>query len=235
MLEVKGLHLSYGPVTALTDISLEVKEGEVVSLLGANGAGKTSLLRAISGLEKISQGSVSFAGKPIHKLKAPKIVKLGIAHSPEGRHIFPEMTVQENLEMGAYTLKSKVSLQENLEKAFEYLPRLAERRKQKGGTLSGGEQQMLAVARAMMSNPRLLMLDEPSLGLAPQIIEQIFSIITQINEKEGVTVFLVEQNANEALLHSNRAYVLESGELTMQGDSEQLRHDPRVIEAYLGV
>ncbi|MHC4887520.1 MAG: ABC transporter ATP-binding protein, partial [Planctomycetota bacterium] len=189
----------------------------------------------ISQLEPAAAGSIAFEGSVLGGMPAYRVVELGIAHAPEGRHIFPELTVSENLDLGGYTLCDPKRIEEGRRRAFHYFPRLAERRDQAGGTLSGGEQQMLAVARALMSFPKLLMLDEPSLGLAPMIIDDIFDIIRKINREEGVTVFLVEQNANEALLHADRAYILEHGEINLSGDAETLRHDPRVIEAYLGI
>jgi branched-chain amino acid transport system ATP-binding protein len=234
MLKINNITMSYGPVTALKNISMDIKEGEIVAILGANGAGKTSLLRTISGLEIASEGSITFKGSTIQKVPSDKIVKMGIAHSPEGRRIFPEMTVLENLNLGAFFIKDKTKIQNNLETAFKYFPVLKERLNQLGGTLSGGEQQMLALARALMSSPALLMLDEPSLGLAPKIIEKIFEIITAINKEQNVSILLVEQNANEALYHSHRAYVLENGEITISGSAKELKSDPRVIEAYLG-
>ncbi len=233
-LEIKNLSLFYGAVQALRNIDINIEKNEVVSLLGANGAGKTSILNAISGLSSITNGEIIFNNNNLNKTSPNEIVKLGVAYAPEGRRIFPDLTVSENLDMGAYIINDINVKNENLEKAFHYFPLLKDRQKQLGGTLSGGEQQMLAVARALMSNPTLLMLDEPSLGLAPKIVEKIFEIITLINKDENVTIFLVEQNANEALLHSHRGYVLENGEVTMSGDSKTLRNDNRIIEAYLG-
>jgi len=234
MLNLSDITMSYGPIKALRKISMNIEKGEIVAILGANGAGKTSLLRTISGLEKPSSGSIVFKNGSILKSPPDSIVKSGIAHSPEGRRIFPEMTVMENLQLGAFFIKDKEIIAKNIETAFTYFPVLKERINQTGGTLSGGEQQMLALGRALMSSPTLLMLDEPSLGLAPKIIEKIFEIITAINIERNVSILLVEQNANEALMHSHRAYVLENGEITISGQSESLKTDPRIIEAYLG-
>jgi branched-chain amino acid transport system ATP-binding protein len=234
MLKIENITMSYGPVTALKNISMHIEKGEIVAILGANGAGKTSLLRTISGLETPLQGTISFKGQQIQNIPSDRIVKMGIAHSPEGRRIFPEMTVLENLHLGAFFIKDKELINKNLETAFAYFPVLKERLKQLGGTLSGGEQQMLALARALMSSPALLMLDEPSLGLAPKIIEKIFEIITAINKERNVSILLVEQNANEALYHSHRAYVLENGKITISGSSQEVKADPKIIEAYLG-
>ncbi len=234
LLEINNISVSYGPVKALEEVSLEIREGEVVALLGANGAGKTSLLNAISRLVPVSGGGIKYCNRDLTGVRADKVVRKGIAQCPEGRMIFPDLTVMENLHLGAYIVRDEADFKQNLEHAFNYFPVLSDRRNQKGGTLSGGEQQMLALARALMSSPRLLMLDEPSLGLAPKIIQQIFQIITRINREDNVTIFLVEQNANEALLHSNRGYVIENGRITMSGSSADLRKDPRIIEAYLG-
>jgi branched-chain amino acid transport system ATP-binding protein len=234
MLEVLGAEVAYGPVRALRGASLRVAPGEVVALLGANGAGKSSLLRAVSRLVPLSGGSVVYRGRDLCRTAAHRVVELGIAHCPEGRRIFPDLSVAENLDMGGYTVRDAARLRAARERAYRYFPALAGRGRQKGGTLSGGEQQMLAVARALMSSPQLLLLDEPSLGLAPMVMGQIFDIIRQINREEGVTVLLVEQNANEALLHADRAYVLEQGRITMEGPADELRRDPRVIQAYLG-
>jgi len=234
MLKLENIFLNYGPINALKNININLKIGEIIAILGANGAGKTSLLRVISKLETSSQGNIKFKNKSMIKETPDSIVKLGIAHSPEGRKIFPELTVYENLQLGAYIIKDKNIILKNIKKAFHYFPILKARLHQTGGTLSGGEQQMLALARALMSSPQLLMLDEPSLGLAPKIIQQIFEIITEINKEENVSILLVEQNANEALRHSNRAYVLENGQITISGISEALRNDKRIIEAYLG-
>ena len=234
MLKIENLSLNYGPISALQNININLDFGEIISILGANGAGKTSLLRAISKLESPQTGDVIFKGESIIKKTPDAIVKLGIAHSPEGRKIFPELTVMENLQLGAYIVKDKKLISDNVEKAFHYFPILKERINQTGGTLSGGEQQMLALARALMCSPQLLILDEPSLGLAPKIIQQIFNIIIAINKEQNVSILLVEQNANEALKHSNRAYVLENGKIAFSGSSKDLRNDKRIIEAYLG-
>lgn len=234
LLELKDVHLAYGPVRALRGISLTVKAGEIVALLGANGAGKTSTLRAISRTSPFQRGHILFDGRGLDRLPAHRIVAAGIAHAPEGRRIFPDLTVLENLAMGGYCIRNRDQYQENLERVFHYFPLLAERRSQCGGTLSGGEQQMLSVGRALMSSPRLLMLDEPSLGLAPMIVERIFEILVHINQQEKVAIFLVEQNAGEALRHAHRAYIMETGCITMNGAADSLLHDERVRVAYLG-
>ncbi len=234
MLELNNVHVAYGAVKALKGISLRIDAGEVVALLGANGAGKTTTLRAVSRTVSLAAGTISYADGDMAGVPSHDVVKAGIAHCPEGRRIFPDMTVLENLDLGAYSLNRDGGLQEQLDKVFGYFPVLAERRTQKGGTLSGGEQQMLAVGRALMSRSRLLMLDEPSLGLAPLIVETIFEIIRQINRNENVTIFLVEQNANEALLHADRAYILETGTIQMSGPARDLLNNDRVKAAYLG-
>jgi branched-chain amino acid transport system ATP-binding protein len=234
LLEIEDLVLLYGRIQALHGISLHVNEGEVVALIGANGAGKTTTMRAISGLRPIAGGRISFAGKDITRMRADLRVIAGICQSPEGRGIFPGMAVRENLEMGAYTRRDPPGIAEDMERVFDLFPRLKEREKQAGGTLSGGEQQMLAVGRALMSRPKLLLLDEPSMGLAPMLIQQIFSIITEINQ-QGTTVLLVEQNAQQALSRAHRAYVLETGRIVKEGTGAELLHDPAVKEAYLGV
>lgn len=234
LLETRGLSVRYGAVQALLAADIQVRPGEIVSILGANGAGKSTTLQALSGLVPASEGSIHFDGEDITALAPHHIVRRGMVQCPEGRRIFPQCSVQENLEMGAYVLGDRRQIQANLEKALDYFPRLAERRTQMGSTLSGGEQQMLGVARAMMSNPRLLLLDEPSLGLAPLIVEKIFEIIRQINA-DGVTILLVEQNAREALQVSHRGYVLETGRIRFSGAGADLLQDPRVVDAYLGV
>ena len=234
MLELENVQVNYGAVRALKGISLRVEAGEIVCVLGANGAGKSTMLRAISGLVETSGGDIRLEGRPLRGMPPHWIVKRGVVQCPEGRRIFPECTVLENLEMGGYVLPSRNAVRGNIEKVFELFPRLAERRGQLGSTLSGGEQQMLGVARALMSNPRLLLLDEPSLGLAPLIVAQIFDIIQRIN-REGMTILLVEQNAHEALHVSHRGYVLETGTILFSGVAADLLKDPRVIEAYLGV
>jgi branched-chain amino acid transport system ATP-binding protein len=231
MLEIKDLHVNYGAVRALGGISLTVNDGEIVSLIGANGAGKTTTLRTISGLEKAASGSVTFDGVNLLHTEPSKIISLKLAHVPEGRHIFPEMTVEENLTMGAYTDLSAVA--DTMADIYVRFPRLKERRRQLAGTLSGGEQQMLAVGRALMSRPKMILMDEPSMGLSPLLVKEIFSIIKEVHAK-GITILLVEQNAKMALAISNRAYVLETGKITIQGDSRQLLADPRVKKAYLG-
>jgi branched-chain amino acid transport system ATP-binding protein len=234
LLEIKDLTLLYGRIEALHGISLQVAEGEIVALIGANGAGKTTTMRAISGLRPIARGSILFDGQDITRLRADKRVILGVGQSPEGRGVFPGMTVLENLEIGAYTRRDKAAIASDLERVFGLFPRLLERRKQAGGTLSGGEQQMLAVGRAMMTRPKLLLLDEPSMGLAPMLIQQIFEIITEINS-QGTTVLVVEQNAQQALSRAHRAYVLETGRIVKDGTGQDLLHDPAVQDAYLGV
>jgi branched-chain amino acid transport system ATP-binding protein len=233
-LEIKDLHVHYGKIEAIKGISVVVNEGEIVTLIGANGAGKTTTLKTISGLRPVSSGSIVFDGKDISKLPAHDRVRLGISQAPEGRGIFPGMTVLENLEMGKYHLKMKsAEINEDLEKIYSLFPRLKERASQAGGTLSGGEQQMLAIGRALMARPRVLLLDEPSMGLAPQMIANIFRIITEIN-KQGVTILLVEQNAQQALSRAHRAYVLETGLITKEANAKDLLNDPHVKSAYLG-
>ena len=233
MLTLENVSVNYDAIEALTDISLHVEQGEVVTLIGANGAGKTTTLRTITGLLEPRQGRVVYEGKQISGVATHKLVPMGIAMSPEGRGVFANLSVRENLEMGAFIRKDKKGIADDMERGFTLFPRLKEREQQKAGTLSGGEQQMLAMARALMSRPRLLLLDEPSLGLAPLVVHTIFQAIEQIR-KEGSTILLVEQNANAALHHSDRAYVLETGRIVMEGDSKQLAQDPRVKEAYLG-
>ncbi|MBS1672432.1 MAG: ABC transporter ATP-binding protein [Actinobacteria bacterium] len=234
LLELKDVSVHYGRIKAIHDISFKVEEGEIVSLIGANGAGKTTTMRTISGLLQPSGGSILFDGQDITKMKAHLRVVNGISQSPEGRGIFPGMTVMENLDMGTFGLKNKSGVAESYERVFSLFPRLDERKKQLGGTMSGGEQQMLAIGRALMSQPRVLLLDEPSMGLAPQFIRQIFKIITEINA-QGTTVLLVEQNANQALARAHRAFVLETGAITRTGTGKELLADPAVKEAYLGV
>jgi len=233
-LEIKDLHVHYGKIEAIKGISVVVNEGEIVTLIGANGAGKTTTLKTISGLRPVSSGSIVFDGKDISKLPAHDRVRLGISQAPEGRGIFPGMTVLENLEMGKYHLKMKsTEIKVDLEKIYSLFPRLKERASQAGGTLSGGEQQMLAIGRALMARPKVLLLDEPSMGLAPQMIANIFRIITEIN-KQGVTILLVEQNAQQALSRAHRAYVLETGSITKEANAKDLLNDPHVKSAYLG-
>ena len=233
MLEVKDINVYYGAIHAIKGISLAVEEGEIVTLIGANGAGKSTTLRTISGLLKPKSGEINFLGKNIVGMPAHKIVREGISQVPEGRRIFAEMTVQENLELGAFTRTDKDEIQKDFKVVFGRFPRLEERRLQQAGTLSGGEQQMLAMGRALMSRPKLLLLDEPSMGLAPLLIREIFSIIVDIN-KTGTTVLLVEQNANMALSIANRAYVLETGRITISGDAKELAASEDIRKAYLG-
>ncbi len=234
LLEVDNITLLYGRIQALHGISLQVEEGEIVALIGANGAGKSTTMRAVSGLRPLASGTIRFAGQDITRLRADLRVIRGISQSPEGRGIFPGMTVLENLEMGAYTRRDGAAVKADLSRVFGLFPRLQERIRQPGGTLSGGEQQMLAVGRALMSRPKLMLLDEPSMGLAPMLIQQIFSIITEINE-QGTTILLVEQNAQQALSRAHRAYVLETGRIVKSGTGAELLHDPAVKDAYLGV
>lgn len=231
MLKVNNLAVSYGAIKAIHGVSLEVYDGEVVSLIGANGAGKTTILRTISGLKKADDGEILFNGTDLRKMEPSKIITLKLAHVPEGRHIFPQMTVEENLEMGAFT--DKKDLEANMEEVFDRFPRLKERRRQLAGTLSGGEQQMLAVGRALMAKPSMILMDEPSMGLSPLLVKEIFSIIKEVNRK-GITVLLVEQNAKMALSISSRAYVMETGKITISGDAGELLRDDRVKKAYLG-
>ena len=233
-LEVKDLRVHYGKIEAIKGISFVVNQGEIVSLIGANGAGKTTTLKTISGLRNVSSGQILFDGKDISKIPAHERVDLGISQAPEGRGIFPGMTVLENLEIGKFNRKDRKSeMAEDLEKIYVLFPRLKERLGQAGGTLSGGEQQMLAIGRALMARPKLLLLDEPSMGLAPQMIANIFRIITEIN-KQGVTILLVEQNAQQALQRADRAYVLETGNVTKEAKASDLLNDPDVKAAYLG-
>lgn len=233
MLEIKDLHVSYGGIKALRGINIEVPDGKIVTLIGANGAGKSTLLRTISGLVKAESGSILLDGKDITGLAINKICAEGIALSPEGRHVFTDLSVLENLRIGAYLRKDKKEIEKDLEWVFKLFPRLKERSWQYAGTLSGGEQQMLAVGRALMSKPKILMLDEPSLGLAPLIVQQIFDIIREINNA-GVTVLLIEQNANMALKTADIAYVIETGEIVLSGTGKQVLENPTVREAYLG-
>lgn len=232
MLELSNVNVYYGAIHALKDINLKIEAGEVVTLIGANGAGKSTTLKAISGIQKPKSGEIKLNGKNISSLNAPDIVKLGISHVPEGRRIFSKMSVMENLEMGAYTRDDKSEIKKDFEKVFSLFPRLQERKEQMAGTLSGGEQQMLAIGRGLMSKPKLLLLDEPSMGLAPIIVNEIFSIIKNIN-KTGTTVLLVEQNAYMALNVSDRAYIIRNGTIEMKGNSKELMEDERVKMAYL--
>ena len=233
MLKLDNINLYYGVIHALHNISLEVNRGEIVTLIGANGAGKTSILRAISGLEPLKSGTITFKGKQLNNIKPNKIVSLGLSHVPEGRRVFPELTVRENLELGAYLRKDKSKIKQDIILVYEKFNRLKEREKQQAGTLSGGEQQMLAIGRALMNKPEMLILDEPSMGLAPLIVKDIFTTIAEIN-KSGTTILLVEQNANMALTIANRAYVLETGNIVKSGDARVLLNDDTIRNAYLG-
>jgi branched-chain amino acid transport system ATP-binding protein len=233
LLEVKDLNVYYGAIHALQGIAFEVEEGEIVSLIGANGAGKSTTLKTISGLLRPRTGSVKLRGENLTSMPAQDIVKQGIVHVPEGRKIFAPLTVQENLEMGAYTRSDKAEIQRNMERAFKSFPRLKERMNQLGGTLSGGEQQMLAIGRGLMAQPKVLLLDEPSMGLAPILVEEIFAIIKEINS-QGVSILLVEQNALMALSVAHRGYVLETGSIVLTGTGQELLENPRVQSAYLG-
>jgi branched-chain amino acid transport system ATP-binding protein len=233
LLSVENLHVSYGAIKALHGVSLDIDRGEIVTLIGSNGAGKTTLLRTISGLLRASAGEINFEGSPLQTRPPHEIVRLGVSQSPEGRQIFANLTVRENLLIGGYQQASKQKLMEDVEKSYSLFPVLSERREQKAGTLSGGEQQMLAIGRALMQRPKLLLLDEPSLGLAPLIVRKIFQIIREINTA-GTTVFLVEQNAKQALSIANRGYVLQSGRVLKSDDAKKLLADPDVQSAYLG-
>lgn len=233
MLEVKNLSVSYGAIEAVKDISFTVNAGEIVSLIGANGAGKTTMLHTITGLVPAKSGSVMYNGVDLLKTHNNKIVTLGMAHIPEGRHVFTRMSVEENLEMGAFSLKDQSDLKKDLDMVYGLFPRLKERRNQKAGTLSGGEQQMLAMGRALMSHPKTILMDEPSMGLSPKLVKEIFSIIRKLHE-QGITILLVEQNAKMALSIADRAYVLETGRITMEGDAKELLNNEQVRKAYLG-
>jgi len=234
MLKIEGLHTYYGYIHALKGIDIEVGEGEIVSLIGSNGAGKTTTLSSIAGLVRPSQGTITFEGKDITNTPPHSLVHMGISLSPEGREVFPALTVQENLRLGAYTKNDKRRIAASFERVYDLFPRLRERVAQQAGTLSGGEQQMLAIGRALMCEPKLLLLDEPSLGLAPTLVAMIFELIQNIN-KQGTTILLIEQNANMALSVSGRAYVLETGTISMSGNAKELATDPRVKAAYLGI
>ncbi|HZY44109.1 MAG TPA: ABC transporter ATP-binding protein [Anaerolineae bacterium] len=234
MLELRNVHSYYGSIHALKGISFTVNDGEVVTLIGANGAGKSTTLRTIQGLIRPREGTIILDGEPLEKLPTHEIVKRGVSQSPEGRMIFPQMTVMENLEMGAYSRADKSGVQSDLERVLVLFPRLKERLKQRGGTLSGGEQQMLAMGRALMAKPRIMLLDEPSMGLAPILVEQIFDIVREINQ-QGTTVLLVEQNATMALQVANRGYVMEVGQIALSGTAEELRNNQQVQDTYLGV
>ena len=231
MLEIKDLHVNYGAVHALNGVSMTVKDGEIVSLIGANGAGKTTTLRTITGLEKAASGSITFDGHDLRKTEPSKIITLKLAHVPEGRHIFPQMTVEENLEMGAFT--DPTDMAKTMADVYERFPRLKERKRQLAGTLSGGEQQMLAMSRALMSHPKLMMLDEPSMGLAPLLVDQIFAIIKELH-RSGTTILLVEQNAQMALSVADRGYVLETGRVVTEGTGAELLESDTIRKAYLG-
>lgn len=233
MLEVKNLSVSYGAIEAVKNISFTVNDGEIVSLIGANGAGKTTTLHTITGLVPAKSGSMMYNGVDLLKTHNNKIVTLGMAHIPEGRHVFTRMSVEENLEMGAFSLKDQSDLKKDLDMVYGLFPRLKERRNQKAGTLSGGEQQMLAMGRALMSHPKTILMDEPSMGLSPKLVKEIFSIIRKLHE-QGITILLVEQNAKMALSIADRAYVLETGRITMEGDAKELLNNEQVRKAYLG-
>lgn len=233
MLEIKDIEVYYGMIQAIKGISFEVNEGEVIALIGANGAGKTTILHTITGLLSPAAGSVIFEGKDITKVPAHKIVSLGMAHVPEGRRVFADLTVYENLKMGAYTRKDKNEIEQTLEHVYKRFPRLEERKNQLAGTLSGGEQQMLAMGRALMSHPKIIVMDEPSMGLSPILVNQIFDIIEEVS-KGGTTVLLVEQNAKKALSIADRAYVLETGNIVLEGNAKELIHDDSIRKAYLG-
>ncbi|KAF0226384.1 MAG: ABC transporter ATP-binding [Erysipelotrichaceae bacterium] len=232
-LKISNLKVRYGAIEAIKGIDLYANEGTIVALLGANGAGKSTTLRTISGLVEASSGTIEFFGKPIHKMDVEQIARLGIAQSPEGRQVFKDLTVEENLRVGAFTVKNRKQIKANFERVYGYFPVLQERKHQVASTLSGGEQQMLAIGRALMSSPRVLLLDEPSLGLAPLIVQSIMKIVKEISE-EGTTIIIVEQNAAQTLKIADYAYVLEVGNLTMQGPASELIHDPKLIQAYLG-
>ncbi|EOR21326.1 ABC transporter ATP-binding protein [Cytobacillus oceanisediminis] len=233
MLHIKDLNVYYGNIQALKGVTLDIEEGEIVTLIGANGAGKSTLLKTLSGLIKPKKGSIEYLGKSIAGKPAQSIVKAGMSHVPEGRRVFSNMTVEENLELGAFLRKDKQEIQKNLQKVYEIFPRLFERKKQLAGTLSGGEQQMLAMGRAIMAKPKLLLLDEPSMGLAPIIVRTIFQVIQEINE-EGTTVLLVEQNAHMALSIAHRGYVIETGKVVLSGSAQELQESDELKQAYLG-
>lgn len=233
MLKIENVNVSYGSIHALHDISLEVNDGEVVSLIGANGAGKTTTLHTITGLKAATDGVIEYDGKDLRKMDPSHIIRIGMAHVPEGRHVFTKMTVQENLEMGSYIMNDKAQIKKNMDMVYEYFPRLLERKKQLAGTLSGGEQQMLATGRALMSNPKIVLMDEPSMGLSPLLVKEIFHIIKTLHQN-GITVLLVEQNAKMALAVSDRAYVLETGRISMSGKASDLLADDSIKKAYLG-
>lgn len=235
MLELNNLNTYYGNIQVLNDVSIKVSDGEIITLIGANGAGKTTTLMSISGIVPLRSGEIFFMGKPVHDMSPDSIVAMGISQVPEGRHIFPQLTVMENLDMGAFLRKDRDRIKKDMDHVFELFPILTERRNQQGGTLSGGEQQMLAISRAIMARPRLLLLDEPSLGLAPIIVRQIFRIIKKINSEYGTTVFLVEQNANLALQIAQRGYVMENGRIVLEDSAANLLSNEEVRKAYLGI
>ena len=233
MLEIKDIYVNYGAIQAIKGITITVNDGELVSLVGANGAGKTTILHTISGLLHATSGEILLDGVNLQKVPANTIINLGLAHVPEGRHVFSRMTVEENLRMGAYIINDPKQVSDGLERVYHHFPRLKERARQLGGTLSGGEQQMLATGRALMTNPKILLMDEPSMGLSPILVNEIFSIIEQLHAS-GITILLVEQNAKKALAVADRAYVLETGKISMQGSAKELAEDDRVRKAYLG-
>jgi branched-chain amino acid transport system ATP-binding protein len=235
MLELKNVNTYYGNIRALKGIDLKVEEGEIITLIGANGAGKTTTLMSICGIVPPRSGEILFLGKPIHEMNPDKIVSLGICQVPEGRRIFPYLSVMENLDLGAYLRRDKVGIKKDLDYIFELFPILAERRHQAGGTLSGGEQQMLAISRSLMARPRLLLMDEPSLGLAPLVVKRIFEIIAKVNSENKTTIFLVEQNANLALKIAHRGYVMETGKITLADSADRLLNNDEVRKAYLGI
>lgn len=235
MLKINNIHTYYGNIQALKGVTLEVGEGEIITLIGANGAGKTTTLMSICGVVPVAEGEILFMDEPIHRKGPDEIVALGISQVPEGRHIFPGLTVMENLDIGAFLRKDKAGIREDIAYVFELFPILAERRGQAGGTLSGGEQQMLAISRALMARPKLLLLDEPSLGLAPIVVEKIFDIISKINTENATTIFLVEQNANMALRVASRGYVMENGRITIVDNASSLASNEEVKSAYLGI
>ena len=234
ILELQNVSSSYGNIKALKDISLKIFQGEIVTIIGANGAGKTTTLMAICGIVPINKGNIFYNGKSIRGIAAEKLPVMGLCQIPEGRRIFPRLTVRENLELGAFFRKDRVEIDKDMENVISLFPTLKDRQKQHGGTLSGGEQQMLAIARALMSRPKVLLLDEPSLGLSPLLVQKIFEIIHDINQKKNTTILLVEQNANLALQTAQRGYVLETGKVTMEDKAETLLHDPKIRKAYLG-
>lgn len=233
MLRIENVNVSYGSIHALHDISLTVNDGEVVSLIGANGAGKTTTLHTITGLKGATDGVIEYDGKDLRRMDPSHIIRIGMAHVPEGRHVFTQMSVQENLEMGSYIMNDKSQIKKNMDMVYEYFPRLLERKKQLAGTLSGGEQQMLATGRALMSNPIIVLMDEPSMGLSPLLVKEIFHIIKTLHQN-GITVLLVEQNAKMALAVSDRAYVLETGRISMSGKASELLANDNIKKAYLG-